>query len=347
MKPLRALLVGCGLIAQTKHLPAIQTMAGAITLEGVCDTDLKLSQKFAKRAFVSNAYDSLSQALEHLHPELAILCTPPQTHRALSIEALQQGADLLLEKPMALTVEDCEAIATAAEKSGRKLTVAFSQSFTPVVLEAHRQILEGRIGTLVGMHIFLSTPVDYMTSKPNHWAHRLPGGVLSETGPHVIHLAMRFLGSIHEAKVEMRKHQAYAWSLADDFRLNLSCERGTCSASLLYTTHQWAARVDFLGTEGRLALDLESGLLIHHQRSSLTPTAVWRSSFTDATQTLWGLVPLAASRLMGHRPSSHRIILEQFVRAIQQDQPPPILPREGVEVAKVLEGLAAQVKVPR
>jgi predicted dehydrogenase len=84
---------------------------------------------------------------------------------------------------MATSVAECDEIIAAADKANRCVSVAHSDLFYPSFTKAQQMVESGAIGKFRGMRIFLSTPIDYITSKPDHWAHKLPGGVLGETGP--------------------------------------------------------------------------------------------------------------------------------------------------------------------
>lgn len=343
MKPLRVLLIGCGLIARSKHLPALAAQRRRVDLRAVCDTQENLARKAASEFGVPEVFTSVSEALGRIRPELVVLCTPPQTHRDLAVQALQAGAHLLLEKPMALTPEDCKPILAAAEQNQRRVCVAFSQSFTPIVCRAHALVESGKIGPILGMNIFLSTPEHYMTDKKDHWVHRLPGGFLSETGPHIVHMALRFLGPVRGSALIARKHTAYPWILADDLRIQLDCEKGLCSAQLLYTTRHWAARVDLMGKDGRLTLDLESGLLTLHQRPDLTAPAVFGSALSETAQTAWGTFRAAAAYLGQQRSTGHQNLLSQFLICLQDGGPLPVPMTDGLQVAETLQRLIGQL----
>lgn len=343
-EPLKTLVVGCGLVAREKHLPAIRSMPGLISVQAVCDTNLELAKGLAARFNVPRVFSSLQEALQQVRPEMAILCTPPQTHRALGVEILRGGAHLLLEKPMALSVPDCEALSTAANDGKRQICIAFSQSFTPVVCRAYDRVAAGEIGTICGMEIFLSTPADYMTTKPDHWVHKLPGGALSETGPHVIHMARRFLGPISRGTLTGRKHLPLAWVSADDLRLQLFCEKGIASVTLLYATSHWAARIDLFGKKGRLSIDLQTGVLTRSTRPDLSAAGVWKSALREEASRLAEMARTAVSYASGKRKGGHRVLLEQFARALQNGSPSPVPPEEGLEVTRILEELASQLK---
>lgn len=341
MKKMRALLVGCGLVARVKYLPALKKMCAQLEAEGVCDREESQARAMALSLGTSAVHTDFTEALEKIQPEVVILCTPPQTHRALGIQSLQAGAHVFMEKPMALNSADCRALIDAAKQADRRLCVCFSQSFTPVVLQAQRLIARGVMGKLRAMQIFLSTPTSYMTSQPDHWVHRLPGGVLSETGPHVIHLARRFLGPIQKAQLVARKQHSFPWSAADDLRLNLSCVQGNCSIVLLYLAEQWAARVDLIGDTGRLFLDLEAGVGVLHRRGRLSPLDVFKSSVSDAAQIFGQSLMRGLTHLTGNQMSGQEILLRQFIQSIRQGLSSPVDPSEGLEVTRVLETITA------
>jgi hypothetical protein len=95
------------------------------------------------------------------------------------------------------------------------------------------------------MRIHLSTPVDYTTSKPDHWAHKLPGGVFGESGPHVVYMILAYINPITEVQVLGRKLMPeYPWSPCEDYRLDLLGDAGVCAGSMIYTTKLWQAEVD-------------------------------------------------------------------------------------------------------
>ena len=83
MKALKTALVGCGLIAQAKHLPAIGALRRHLRLEAVCDTNRTSAETLARQMPTAAVYTSLSDLLGRIRPDLVLLCTPPQTHRVL------------------------------------------------------------------------------------------------------------------------------------------------------------------------------------------------------------------------------------------------------------------------
>ncbi|MGD0805424.1 MAG: Gfo/Idh/MocA family oxidoreductase [Candidatus Bathyarchaeia archaeon] len=84
--------------------------------------------------------------------QLISICTPTITHADLGLRALEEGKDVLVEKPMANSVDEARALIRAAEKHHQHLTVGFVERFNPAVIEVYKQVGEGRIGDVILAH---------------------------------------------------------------------------------------------------------------------------------------------------------------------------------------------------
>jgi len=188
MPTLKAAIIGAGLIATKKHIPAFLKQKGKVELVALCDLNREAAQETARRFGIPRVYTDLSAMLLEERPDLVDICTPPKTHAAVAVEAMSRGCHVLIEKPMAVNVAECDEILRASRENNVKVCVAHSDLFYPPFLRARELVAQGAIGDFTGMRIFLSTPTDYMTSRENHWAHRLPGGVIGEAGPHAVYM---------------------------------------------------------------------------------------------------------------------------------------------------------------
>ena len=196
-------------------------------------------------------YGDFRAMLDTEKPDFVDICTPPRTHADLAVMALEDGAHVLIEKPMAMNVEECDRIIEAAGAAGRQVCIVHSELFYPPLVAARKMVADGEIGDFRGMRIFKSTPVSYMTSIPDHWANRLPGGVIGETGPHAVYLTLAFINPIQDMWVAGKKlTSGYSWLPFDDYRLEMIGENGTSSAVLTYANDHWAAQVDIWGERG-------------------------------------------------------------------------------------------------
>lgn len=264
---LRGAIVGCGLISTRKYIPICKRLKSKVDLVGICDINEDILKQAASRFGISKAYTDFSRMLTDQRPDIVMICTPPATHTKLVIEAIEKGAHVLVEKPMALTSADCQKMVDASKRQDKKLGIMHNQVFNPAFEKACDLVSSGGIGKFLGMRIFLMTPVDDMTSNPKHWAHRLPGGVLGETGPHAIYLSLALLNNVTDVHVCSKKLlPQYPWSLAEDIRFDLIADNGISSVALTYGGNQSAAEIEIIGSEGMLKLDLQTRILVKHNR---------------------------------------------------------------------------------
>ena len=341
---MRVGIIGSGFIAKQKHLPAWKKVGREAQVVALSDPNVAQAEELARAYGIAGVYKDYRQMLEAEQLDVVDICSPPRTHAELAIRSLKAGAHALIEKPMAINTEECDQILAVAQENGRKICVAHSDLFYPSFLKAREIVKQGSIGDFGGMRIFLSTPVDYITSKPDHWAHRLPGGVIGETGPHVIYMALAFINPIQKVRVDARKQlNQFPWSPYEDYRLDLIGDNATCSVALTYATNRWAVQLDLWGSEGHLKFDLETQTLIVHGRSDLKPMTLGISAVKEAGQMLSGTLGTSLSYLTGRFENTHERLVREFVESIRSGSPTPVPPEEGREAVRVMDLLVSQL----
>ncbi|HKO11592.1 MAG TPA: Gfo/Idh/MocA family oxidoreductase [Acidobacteriaceae bacterium] len=345
MTQVNVAVVGTGLIATHKHLPALRKLSAQAQIVGVCDVNVDAARKVAQQFGIPNAYGSLDDLLVQARPDMVDICTPPRTHGALAIQAMRGGANVMIEKPMAVSVEECDQIVEAARETGRQICVAHSDLFYDSFMEARRRVQRGDIGEFRAMRILLSTPTDYMTSKPDHWAHRLPGGVFGESGPHPTYMALAFINPIDDVQV-LGRHVLtdYPWSAFEDYRIDLVGRQGACSVTLLYTSSHWAAEVEIWGSDGCLRADLESQAVVQYHRKALRPGEVGRSALRQAAQTFTSSAATGVRYALGKTRNTHDILLQRFIESIRNGSPSPVSMDEGREAVRVMGLITEQLE---
>lgn len=341
---LRVGLIGSGFIAKQKHLPAWKKIEKIAEVVALCDPNLTQAEELARVHKIPKVYKDFQQMLEVERLDAVDICSPPRTHADLAVRSLQAGAHTLIEKPMAINTEECDRIVAAARGSGCKICVAHSDLFYPSFLKAREMVKVGTIGQFRGMRIFLSTPVDYITSKPDHWAHKLPGGVIGETGPHVIYMTLAFINPIRAVRINARKQLArFPWSPYEDYRLELIGDEASCSVALTYATNRWAVQLDLWGSEGHMKFDLETQTLLIHGRADLKPMTLGLSAVKEATEMLGEAIGTGLSYVTGKFENTHERLIREFVDSIRNGSPTPVPPEEGREAVRVMDLLVNQL----
>jgi predicted dehydrogenase len=342
---LKVAVAGTGLIASKKHLPAWACLANQARVVALCDINAEQSARLAGQFGVPKTYTDVGEMLQKERPDIVDICTPPRTHAALAIQCLEGKAHVLIEKPMATSLEECDEIINAANANNRRICMAHSDLFYPSVIKARRMIEQGRIGTFRGMHIFLSTPTDYITSKEDHWANKLTGGVIGETGPHIVYLTLAFINPIETVLVHGKKLlPEYPWSPFEDYRVILGGVDAVSSTALTYGTKHWAAEIQFWGTDGILRADMETQALVLHRRTSLTARDIAVSTLSQSGALLGGMAATGMSLLTKRYQSTHSRLIREFVESLKKGTEPPVSAQEGRESIRVMSLIAQSLE---
>jgi predicted dehydrogenase len=191
-------IVGCGKVAHI-HAKALRSIAEAECV-AVCDADGKRADAFAAQ-YGSRGYTDLGTMLREAKFEAVLICTPHPLHAAPAIEAAQAGAHVLVEKPLAANLQDCDAMIAAARKAGVQLGVISQRRLYEPVQRMRQAIDAGKIGKpVLGVFTMYSwRDSAYYASDPwrGKWASE-GGGVLVNQSPHMLDLLQWFMGPIAE-----------------------------------------------------------------------------------------------------------------------------------------------------
>lgn len=144
---MRVGVIGCGKIAQTRHLPEYHENPRA-ELAGYYDFNPARAQEIAD-LYGGKAYGSVEELLADETIDAVSVCVANNAHAEISIKALRSGKHVLCEKPMATTIEDCEAMVRAAEESGRYLMIGQNQRMAKAHKRAKELIAQGMIGRVL------------------------------------------------------------------------------------------------------------------------------------------------------------------------------------------------------
>lgn len=140
-------VIGCGKISQVRHIPEYEANPNA-QLVGLFDVNVERARALAAE-HGCRAYDTLEDLLADPKIDAVSVCTSNATHAESTIAALKAGKHVLCEKPMATTIEDCEAMVAAAREAGRALMIDQNQRFARAHVRAKELIDAGRIGRVL------------------------------------------------------------------------------------------------------------------------------------------------------------------------------------------------------
>lgn len=197
-KPFKIAILGCGKVAQL-HAQAIDNLTNA-ELAAVWSRTKASAEKFAKHYMVK-PYDNISKMVKNEGIDLVLICTPHPFHREPAIEAAEAGAHILVEKPLASTLEDCDVIIDACNKAGVYLGVISQRRWYAPVKRVKNAIEAGKIGKPVFGTVNMLGWRDRKYYDADEWrgTWRMEGGgVLVNQAPHQLDILLWYMGEIEE-----------------------------------------------------------------------------------------------------------------------------------------------------
>jgi predicted dehydrogenase len=170
---LRVGVVGAGLIAQVVHLPALRALSDRFALAGVADPSPRARSGLGARYGVPAVADHRA-LLELPGLDAVVVCSPNGTHAAVTLDALDAGLHVLVEKPLCLTLADADRITARAREHGRVVQVGYMKRFEP----AYESLLDALAATPAArLRHLTATTID-----PGLAAAMAPAGLVAPEG---------------------------------------------------------------------------------------------------------------------------------------------------------------------
>ncbi len=288
-------------------------------------------------------FASVEVMLGSVRPDVVHVCTPPATHASIAVRALRTGARVLVEKPMAISTEECGRIGAALRGNPGALCVNHNFLFEPEVLLARSWVAAGRIGRIVGVDAFYGVDTLAGAAGPGAWSGALPGGRFTDLLPHPIYLTLELLGAVRGVSA---RWCGEAGGEATELAAVLECERGLGTIRVSLSAVPWELGVILRGTHGTIRVDLA------RQRSTLMrpargprPVAAVRSAASVGAQTVAGNLRRGGGKLSGRLRGypGLRALVGRFYASVREGLPPPVAFGDGAAVVAVLERIRLQL----
>lgn len=188
----RVAVIGCGAQGRN-HLRAYAKHPDA-EIVAICDTDAERLAQTARDFSAPSTFADYRTLIDAVPCDLVSVCAMPVSHAGMAIAALQRGANVLCEKPLAMNLDEATAMADAASAAGRFLTVGFNMRYLPAAQILRRMVADGEIGQPVSSRAWtLATDIPWWGK---HYIKRISGGgVLASTAVHILDLALWVAGN--------------------------------------------------------------------------------------------------------------------------------------------------------
>ncbi|KOS00415.1 Gfo/Idh/MocA family protein [Paenibacillus polymyxa] len=345
-KTLKIGIIGCGGIANGKHLPSLAKQKRA-EIVAFCDIIQERAEEAAEKFGVegSQVYSDYRKLLENKDIEVVHVCTPNDSHSEITVAALEAGKHVLCEKPMAKTAEQAREMLDAANRTGKKLSIAYQNRYRDDSLYLKQLVEQGELGD-----IYLGKAIALRRRAVPTWGvfldeEKQGGGPLIDIGTHALDLTLwlmdnykpkSVLGSTFH-KLGDRKNAANAfgpWN-PEEFKVEdsafgfITMQNGATivleSSWALNVVEFGEAKTLLCGTEG--GADMQDGLRINGEKNSrLFDTKI----DLDA-----GGVAFYSGETENEADREARL----WIESILDDKEPLVKPEEALVVTEILEAI--------
>ncbi len=330
MSDLKVAVIGAGFAARVVHLPGY---AGAgQPVAAICDLKTELARGLADQFGVANVYDDWRKMLEIEKPDIVSICLPNVLHHEFTIGALEAGAHVLCEKPLAVSVEQAREMFDAAKKAGKILMAAQFMRNDADARAIKRVIESGALGEVYHAEADALRRLGIPTWGRFHEKAASMGGPLLDIGVHMLDQAIWLMGNPEAVRVSAVTQQRFgrrknvaammrnAWDPekfdVEDFAV--AFVRFEDGSDLILRT-SWAAHikenkfgVTILGTEGGVTTGPPA---LYHTRNGVLADETFENLRESRS---------AVSQARG------------FLRAVRGESPAPVLEEETMNVQRIL-----------
>ncbi len=171
-------------------------------------------------------YTDYKKMLAEVKPDGVIIAVPPKLHSMFAIECMKHGADVLVEKPIALTSEEADRMIEAADKYGRQILVGQHHRFDPSVCRAKKRIDSGELGKVIGFHIYGTLPKpDWYYAQDYKKKRAAGGGTVANNGIHDADRIRYLFGDV-ESVFAMKGNTLRGFEVEDTAAVAIRCKNG-------------------------------------------------------------------------------------------------------------------------
>jgi len=344
-------IIGCGGIANGKHLPSLEKIPEA-TMVAFCDIDLAKAKTAAQTYGNSDAsvYEDYKKMLDNSSVDVVHICTPNNTHKDITVAALNAGKHVMCEKPMAKTSDEALEMIEAAKRNNRKLTIGYQNRFRADIQHLRKVTQRGDLGD-----IYYSKAQAIRRRAVPTWGvfldeEKQGGGPLIDIGTHALDLTLWMMDNYEPEsvmgstfhKLGKKENAANAWGPWDPEKFTVEDSafgfiKMTNGATIILES-SWAlnsldvdeAKCSLSGTNG--GADMKDGLRIHGEDLG--------TLYTSQVE----LDNAGVDFYEGKKTDEAEEEARAWINSVIYDTEPIVKPKEAFVVTQILEAIYESAK---
>jgi predicted dehydrogenase/nucleoside-diphosphate-sugar epimerase len=321
---LRVGLIGAGYISEF-HARAIQPVPNA-RIVGIADVVNSRATALAARFSVPKVFATM-EAMINEGVDVIHILTPPDTHAPLAITALKNGCHVLVEKPLAINVEEVDRISAAAAVAHKSVCVNHSMLYDRFVSKALNLVRSGAIGVPLSFDYFRSSEYPPYRGGPLPIHYQDGGYPFLDQGVHALYLAESFLGAIEDVRAFYGTHGGDSNLLFDEWRVAAKCQRGTANIQISWNVRPLQNWFVVQGTKGVLRANLFAMWVTHTSQLPLPKAPARALQAITEGLSICAQVPANVARFAAKKIVQYdglHSLVAAFYRALQTGAPMPV-----------------------
>jgi predicted dehydrogenase len=309
-------LIGAGDIARKRIAPALRDLPNC-KLVAVSRARAALAEDFAKEFGAQKWFADWEDLLADDETNAVYIATPVFLHAAQTVKAAEAGKHVLCEKPMALSVAECDRMIAACRANHVRLGIAYYRRFYPVVRRAKQIIGTGELGKIAFAQINAFEFFNPSPEHPRHWLlekEKSGGGPMMDFGCHRLEVLTNLFGEVRALK-SLVSNAVFGREVEDTAAALFQFENGTCaSLNVTHAAQEPQDTLDIFGTRGSIHIPVLNGAEMKIRTGS-------------------------EERIELHppNPNFHAPLIEEFSEAVLNNREPVITGETGRQIARLEE----------
>lgn len=313
MSRLRVGLIGCKNMGGT-HAPHYGNHPEGM-LAAACDLDEGLAHHVAGE-FGAPHFTDYRRMLDSVSLDAVDICTPPNTHLPIALDAISRGLHVLCEKPLARSSEEAREMVSAARERGVLLMTAFCHRFHPPIMAAKELIARGEIGRVLMLRNRFGGKLVGMENRWFSQPEISGGGVLVDTAIHSVDLFRFLAGEVRQVRSFTATFNPAIREVEDSAVMILEGEGGALGViEASWATPDCVNAVEIYGSSGAILYSYDTGEIRYRVEGSNS----WKQPD----------LPTRRDRFAGE--------IDHFLRAIRGQVPLSVTGEDGLRALEILE----------
>ena len=333
-------LIGAGYVSAF-HIQALQRLSN-VRIVGITDLDASRARSVAERFGLPADFPSL-QAMCAEGVDVAHVLTPPSSHSDVALEALALGCDVLVEKPLATTVEECDRMEQAGKAAGKVVCVNHSLLYDYFIARAREIARSGALGEILAVDYLRSSDYPPYRGGPLPPQYREGGYPFRDLGVHALYLMQEFLGEIEDVKGQFSTKGGDPNLLYDEWRALVRCKGGSGQIQLSWNVRPLQHVLIVQGTRGVLQADLFS-MAVTVKKVMPLPKSLERAlnAIAGGVQICYqvpsNVLRFARKKILPYH--GLQMLVEDFYRRLETGGPVPVAPSRARPIVEWTEHIA-------